>query len=79
MNSSKYITYIKQLLFFAVLISAVVLFTYKSSLARKQKSTTKILLFINSLVINDLSLRYDTLSIPLKRIHVTIVTQSLFF
>lgn len=59
MNSSKsYITYIKQLLFFAVLISGVILFVYKSSLARKQKSLTKVLLFVNSLIINDLSLRY---------------------
>jgi hypothetical protein len=35
MNSSKYIAFIKQLLFFAVLISAVILFVYKTSMARK--------------------------------------------
>ena len=52
-----YITNLKQLLSIAVLVTGIILIIYKASFAAKKKSFTKIFLFINSLIINDLALR----------------------
>ena len=61
MNScipSKHSSHCQKRLLVAVLFTAILVILFKMIICDKAKSITKILLFINSLVINDLSLRY---------------------
>jgi len=58
MNSKKLFANYKQYITFSVLLSAILLITYKFFIKTKKPSWIKILLFINSLIINDISLRY---------------------
>ena len=48
----------KKRLVAAMIVTTVIMIVYKFMQSGKGMSFTKILLFINSLVINDLSLRY---------------------
>eukprot|EP00347_Sterkiella_histriomuscorum_P015418 403357098 len=60
LKKSQQITPLKKRLLLAVVLTAVAVILYKIVVQQKARTTLKILLFINSLMINDLSLRkYD--------------------
>ncbi len=58
MNSKKLFANYREIIYVLVIFSAILVISYKFFLTSKKRSWVKIILFINSLVLNDIALRY---------------------